>query len=156
MCGSVAATGTTADVLLGGAGDDTLVANAGLTTLTGGAGNDLFVVGVASMNVNSYATITDFAAGDLIKFTGADSFQASKVTLGSTAVFQDFANAAMNSIGPNDVAWFQFGGDTYIVMDVGTTDSTTFINGEDFIVKLTGLVDLTNASFNDTHDTIAL
>ena len=151
-----AATGTTADVLIGGAGDDTLTANAGLTTLTGGEGNDLFVVGTASLNSSSYATITDFAAGDLIKFTGADSFQAAKVTLGDTAVFQDFANAAMNAVGANDVAWFQFGGNTYIVMDEGTTNSTTFINGQDFIVKLTGLVDLTNASFNNTHDTIAL
>jgi S-layer protein len=150
-----AATGTTADVLVGGAGDDTLTANAGLTTLTGGTGNDLFVVGTASLNSSSYATITDFAAGDLIKFTGADSFAASKIVQADTAVFQDYANAAINAIGANDVAWFQFGGNTYVVMDAGA-DTTTFTNSQDFIVKLTGLVDLTNASFNDTHDTIAL
>ncbi len=151
-----AATGTTADVLIGGAGDDTLTANAGLTTLTGGAGNDVFVIGTASLNSSSYATITDFVAGDLIKFTGADSFAAAKVNLADTAVFQDYANAAVNAVGANDIAWFQYSGNTYIVMDEGTTNSTTFINGEDFIVRLTGLVDLTNASFNNTHDTIAL
>ncbi len=153
-----AATGTTADVLLGGAGDDTLIANAGLDTLTGGAGNDLFVIATASLNSSSYATITDFAAGDLIKFTGASGFVASKVTQGDTAVFQDYANAAVNSasVGAGVAAWFQFAGNTYVVMDAGADSTAGFVDGQDFIVKLTGLVDLTNASFNNTSDTIAL
>lgn len=150
-----AATGTTADVLLGGAGDDILTANAGLNTLTGGAGNDEFVVGTASLNSSSYATITDFAAGDLIKFTGADSFRAAGITQADTAVFQDYANAAINAVGANDMAWFQYSGNTYIVMDAGA-DTATFTNGQDFVVKLTGLVDLTNASFNADYSTIAL
>lgn len=151
-----AATGTTADVLEGGAGNDVLVGNKGLSTLTGGAGNDVFVLNVPSLNVNSYATITDFAAGDLLEITGAVSFASAKVTLGGTAVFQDYANAAMNALGAGAAGWFQFGGDTYVVMDEATTNSATFINAEDFIIKLTGLVDLTNASFNNTEDTIAL
>jgi S-layer protein len=149
------AAGKTADVLNGGAGNDILVANAGLDTLTGGAGKDQFRIQVASLNSSSYATITDFAAGDVIVMAGADSFAAAKVVQADTAVFQDYANAAMNSIGINDVAWFQYGGNTYIVMDAGL-DSTTFTNGEDFVVRLTGLVDLTGATFNDTSDTIAL
>ncbi|MDD2500260.1 MAG: DUF4214 domain-containing protein [Geobacter sp.] len=150
-----AATGTTADVLIGGAGNDTLTINAGLDTLTGGAGNDTFVVATASLNSSSYATITDFAAGDSIKFTGADSFRAAAVTQADTAVFQDYANAAINAIGANDVAWFQYAGNTYIVMDAGA-DTATFTNSQDYVVKLTGLVDLTNASFNDTADTIQI
>lgn len=127
-----------------------------MATLTGGTGNDVFVIKTASLNVNSYATITDFTAGDLVQFNEADSFAASKVTLGTTAVFQDYANAAMNAIGANDVAWFQFDGNTYIVMDVAATDSTTFVNGEDFVVKLAGLVDLSTATFNATEGTIGL
>lgn len=156
-----AATGTTADVLVGGAGNDTLVANAGLTTLTGGDGNDVFRIATPSLDVNSYATITDFAAGDLLQIAGAASFASAKVTLGDTAVFQDYANAAMNAlvqaVPGTDVAvgWFQFGGNTYVVADAGA-ESTTFVNGQDLVVKLTGLVDLTNASFNNTYDTIAL
>ncbi len=145
----------TSDTLIGGAGDDTLI-GANLSTLTGEAGNDVFKVNAAVLNVNSYSSITDFAAGDLIQFVGADSFQAAKVTLGATAVFQDYANAAMNAIGANDVAWFQFGGNTYIVMDEGTTNSTTFINTEDYIIQVAGLVDLSGASFNVTNGTIAL
>lgn len=154
-----AAVGTTADVLLGGDGADTLTANAGLSTLTGGAGNDLFVINVASANVNSYATVTDFAAGDLLKINGAASFASAKVSLGDTAVFQDYANAAINSLkAVGAVAWFQFSGNTYVVADMGTASdgAAGFVNGEDFIVKLTGTVDLANASFNNTHDTIAL
>jgi S-layer protein len=150
-----AATGTTADVLNGGAGQDTLVANAGLDVLTGGAGNDMFVISAASLNSSSYATITDFAAGDLIQFTLADSFKAAKIAQADTAVFQDYANAALNAIGVNDLAWFQYNGNTYVVMDKGA-DSATFVNGEDMIVKLTGLIDLSGASFNVTHGTIAL
>lgn len=150
-----AATGTTADVLLGGDGADVLTANAGLDTLTGGAGRDTFVIGTASANVNSYATITDFTADDVIKLTGADSFASAKVTLGDTAVFQDYANAAINALGASDAGWFQFGGNTYVIADIGANE-TTFNNGQDFIVKLTGLVDLTNASFNSTSATIAL
>lgn len=163
-----AATGTTADKLFGGAGDDVLTANAGLTEMTGGAGRDTFVINTASLNVNSYATILDFTKDDLIKLDvtgGVVGFAASKVTLAPTAVFQDYANAAMNALdtttaGGSLAAWFQYGGDTYIVVDVDngglTSDSTTFVNGEDFIVKIAGLVDLSQASFNDTHGTIAL
>lgn len=149
------ATGTTADVLMGGAGNDTLVSNAGLSVLTGGAGNDIFKIGVASLNVNSYSTIADFAAGDLLEITGASSFAASKVVLGGTAVFQDFANAITAGTAAGAVSWFQFGGDTYVVQDAVNTVAS-FNNGVDFVVKLTGLVDLSNASFNNFTDTIAL
>lgn len=144
-----------ADVLTGGAGNDILVSNAGLNTLTGGDGNDVFRITTASLNVNSYATVTDFVAGDLLQMTGADKFANAKVTLGNTAVFQDYANAAINALTTaNDAGWFQYGGDTYVVVDKGNT--TAFVNGTDVIVKLTGLIDLTNASFNDVTATIAL
>ncbi|MDD3834984.1 MAG: hypothetical protein PHS42_05880 [Sulfurimonas sp.] len=151
-----AATGTTADILIGGAGNDTLTSNKGMNTLTGGAGNDIFVITAGQLTSSSYATITDFTAGDSIKFAGADSFKAAAITQGDTAVFQDYVNAAVNATGANDLSWFQYAGNTYIVMDVATTDSTSFINGEDAIVKLTGLVDLSTASFNDTSDTIQI
>ena len=163
------AQGNKADVLNGGAGNDILATGSGLATLTGGAGNDLFQVRVASETVNSYATITDFSAGDLLQFvtrtvqgqqgSGFDAyasvFVTGKIALGATAVFQDYANAAMKAIGADEMTWFQFGGDTYVVADAGV-DSDTFVNGQDFIVKLAGMIDLGNASFNDTFGTIGL
>ena len=150
-----AADGTTADILIGGAGNDILVANAGLSTLTGGAGADVFRIAVASNNVNSHSTITDFTAGDLLQIVGITAFRSASVTLAGTAVFQDFANAAISALEVNQAGWFQFAGNTYVVADM-VADSTSFHNGQDFVVMLTGLIDLSNASFNSTYHTIAL
>jgi S-layer protein len=140
--------GAMADVLLGGDGADTLTAGAGMNILTGGAGLDKFVVGVPSTNVNGYATITDLTRGETIQFAGATSFAASKVTVGGTAVFQDFANASVAASASNALSWFQWEGNTYIVQDINT--AATFVNLVDKIVKITGLVDLSASSFNST------
>ena len=149
--------GTLADTLIGGAGNDTLYANAGMTTLTGGAGNDTFVFNYATANVNTYSTITDFSKGDKIVFAdvgnGMETFSSAQVVLGGTAVFQDYANAAVNAggtAGANGyITWFQFQGNTYIVESrhdaVATKD---FQNGTDIVVKLVGLVDLSGASLS--------
>jgi len=150
---SLTANGTS-DVLNGGAGNDTLIVHAGLVSLTGGAGNDTFDVSyVTGLNVNSYATIADAAAGDKIKFdNAAASFKAAKVTLADTAVFQDYANAAISGSSNNVVSWFQYGGATYVIENSAANTATSFTNGSDVIVKLAGLVDLSTASFNsDTH-----
>jgi S-layer protein len=157
-----AATGSTADVLIGGAGADSLYANAGLSTLTGGAGFDTFYITTNSTNVNSYATITDATKGDYIVFNatgGTEAFKSAAVTLGDTAVFQDYANAAINTLALGEIGWFQFGGNTYIVQDGDTgggADTTTFTNGEDYIVKLTGLIDLSLASFDTAEYAIRI
>jgi len=148
-----ASTGTSlADTIIGGAGNDTITANQGLDVLTGNGGNDTFVI-VASANVNSYATITDANAGDVIKLVdggGTDTFSSAKITLAATAVFQDYANAAVNSNGgaAGAISWFQYGGDTYVVENK-TAATTDFINGTDLVVKLTGLIDLSTAAFFD-------
>lgn len=153
-----AATSTKADELMGGAGNDSLTANKGMTKMTGGAGADTFNIVVASTNVNSAATIMDLGSGDVIKFASADAFKSAAVTLDSTAVFQDFANAAIASItSDNDLAWFQFGGNTYIVQEKdNSTNADVFTNNEDFIVKITGTVDLSTASFNATSGTLEI
>lgn len=141
------------DVLIGGAGNDTLIVNAGLVTLTGGAGADTFDVSTATSNSNSYATITDIAAGDFIKFNAAAvNFLASKVNLAATAVFQDYANEAIKLSTDGQVSWFQYQGDTYVVENAAAGSATQFTNGLDLIVKLTGAVDLSTASFSSsTH-----
>ena len=146
------------DVLIGGAGNDTLT-GADLTTLTGGAGNDTFSFAVPT-NLNSYSTITDLSSGDTIQLTATESFVASAVTLASTAVFQDYANAAVNQLASDneDAAWFQFGGNTYIVVGDDQADAVDadFENGQDSIVQITGLVDLSTASYNQTAGTLEI
>ncbi|CAB1371014.1 conserved protein of unknown function [Denitratisoma oestradiolicum] len=153
-----ASTGTVADVLIGGAGADHLYSNAGLATLTGGTGNDWFHILTASTNVNTYATITDASKGDLIAFSDVvgttETFAASALTLADTAVFQDYANAAINNTNTGDVTWFAFGGNTYIVENI--SNGASFTNGTDLIVKLTGVVDLSTASFDTTDVSIQI
>jgi len=61
-----------ADVLNGGAGNDTLYAGSNGAKLTGGDGNDLFIVTAASAvsgskESNTYSEILDFKAGDLLQ-----------------------------------------------------------------------------------------
>jgi S-layer protein len=156
-----ASTGTLADVLIGGAAADTLTNNAGLTTLTGGAGADTFVIDTVGANVNTYTTITDAAKGDIVslKSMAAEaligaSMTASKVTLSNTAVFQDYANAVIAAGGDSGtnghIGWFVFNGDTYIVEsmhDGSGAGIPSFVNGTDLVVKLTGTIDLTKATF---------
>jgi len=147
------------DVLIGGAGNDTLAltgTTANLVTLTGGAGADIFQIGVATVNVNSYATITDLAAGDRIQFSaGAATFASAKVSLGDTAVFQDYANAAIAATDTGAVTWFQIGGNTYVVENV-SNNASSFMNGTDIIVRITGAVDLSTASFSASSDTLLI
>lgn len=148
------------DVLQGGAGADILT-GANLTTLTGGAGNDIFMMNTPT-NVNSYSSITDLSAGDVIDLDAANAgtvvFVKAAITLAATAVFQDYANAAANALGTdgNDAAWFQFQGNTYIVKSGNTTANNDFVNGQDSIIQIVGLVDLSTASYNQSIGTLEI
>lgn len=154
------------DILRGGAGNDILT-GADRTTLDGGAGNDTFFFTVPT-NVNSYSSIVNVNAGDVIDLdlgnAGTVVFAKSKVALEGTAVFQDLANAAVNAMvtggvgDANDAAWFQFGGDTYIVKSgvAHTGANVDFQNGVDSIIKIVGLVDLSTASYNQSFGTLEL
>lgn len=146
------------DILLGGVGNDKLTAVGELTSLTGGAGNDIFVLNTPD-TLNGYATILDLAAGDSID-TSAVSFHSAKIVLASTASFQDYATAAVNAVNANNgdaAAWYQFGGDTYLVVDSDNNtssstagDGSAFTNGSDQIIRIVGLVDMSAANFNAT------
>lgn len=139
---------TAAETLVGGAGNDTLTSNAGLNTLTGGAGFDKFVIGAAGASGNVYSTIADAAAGDILVLAadrGAETFNSTKLALADTASFDSFLDlaAAGNGSVNGALSWFQYGGNTYVVEDLDA--AATFQGGTDVVVKLTGLVDLSNA-----------
>ncbi|WP_168073072.1 S-layer family protein [Caulobacter sp. SSI4214] len=163
----------TSDTIIGGAKADTIQTAAGLSTLTGGAGSDTFVL-AANANGNTYATITDFTktagsvAGDVINanalFAAGNTaaaytfVAADKVALANTAAFADYLNAATASTVPGSGAgnngtsvekWFVYNGDTYIVVD--NSSATTFQNGVDQVVKLSGTIDLTGGTFSVGH-----
>jgi len=149
--------GVTNDTIVGGDANDTLISHGGLDTLTGGAGNDSFKLGV-NANSQTYATITDFAKGDSLDLTStgfiagsAGATALTHVTLASTASLQQFIDAAasVNATGNDGAAgWFQFSGDTYVVVD-NTAGTNTFTNGADQVVKLAGAVDLSAAGITD-------
>lgn len=123
-----------------------------LSVVTGGSGKDAYTL-TTPTNGNTYATITDFVATETIQFTdkgdnGNGTALGNKLAIAGTAAFADYLNAATagdattNGIGK----WFQYGGDTYLVLDRDAAN--TFQNGVDEIVKLTGLVDLSKSSFD--------
>lgn len=156
------------DVLNGGAGNDTLVVGQAtgtpgegdLAQLTGGAGDDTFDFSNYIPSVlNKYATIEDLQKGDSIVLNSdINSFDSNKIELANTAVFQDYANAAVQAANADQAAWFQYDGNTYIVEDL-TNDSHEgqndeyFEDGADAIICITGLVDLsTEAAYSQDHD----
>jgi len=150
-----------ADKLTGGAGDDTLTSNAFATTLTGGAGSDTFVVSTASAAKTIFTSITDFSAGDTLKLnnlTGGETFKATKTdlsTLSASASLSDALNLAITGAADGAIRWLQFGGDTYVVQNFGAGAATTFEDGTDLVVKLSGTIDLSAMGFNSTDASLS-
>lgn len=142
------------------AGDDTITASAAGGTFTGGAGDDKFAVSsaaVANADLTTDAavvtSITDFEAGDTIQFGGAtQTFAATKIALDSSVT--DLNDAAALAVGSSDtVSWFQYGADTYVVQDNPEAGATTdTFDANDIVVKLTGAVDLSEASITAGGD----
>lgn len=138
-----------------GEGADLITVGAGQNVITAGGGNDTITFDTVITSGNAYSTIADAAAGDIIKFTdagqasGTTTWTSTAVSLGGTAVFQDYLDAVVLQVGDAStnahLGWFQFGGNTYIVED--NSNSATFQNGVDTVVKLTGLIDLSTATF---------
>ena len=161
IAGTTVKGGSGADTLTADGSSDTLIGNAGndklvgtlLTTLTGGAGNDTFVIETVTA-LTTYSTITDLSSGDVIDTT-ATNFITTAVSLASSATFSDYATAAIvaatGSAGADGAAWFQFGSNTYLVVEGDTSGGATYDATEDAIVEITGLVDLSAAAFNATN-----
>lgn len=146
---------TANDTIMGGAGNDTITYTGGTDAVTGGAGNDTFVVAAAGTKT-SYLTITDAAAGDIIDLSAlgtvaaknAAAMLAAKVTLGAAATFDQYLETAAAG-GANSLAWFNFGGDTYLVVDQSA--GAAFVSGTDAVIKLTGVVSLGTSSIAVTE-----
>jgi hypothetical protein len=153
---SAATSGLTTDLsvasgitLTGSAKADTVTLGQ-LSVVTGGAGKDAYTV-TANTNANTYSTITDIAATETIQFTDRGAYAAAtlgtKLSLGSTAAFADYVQAAAAGATAGVMTWFQYGGDTYVVNDGSAT--AAWVNGTDEIVKLTGTLDLSKATISD-------
>ena len=146
--------------LVGGAGNDqlSLSATSTLSTLTGGDGNDTFTIDVAVAST-AYSTITDLSSGDILDAgaaTATDVFNTAAVTLAGNSTFAQYLDAAVaqTAVTVNTaINHFQFGGNTYVVVDNNDgagADTATYTDAEDTVVEITGLVDLSTAAFNLT------
>jgi len=160
--GSAADTITLAQkaTVIAGDGADTITSAVAGGTFTGGAGNDKFdikaaVATGATEATAIYATITDIAVGDTIVFNAAGTgFAGTKIALDATVTNLDLAlAAASNNTTAGQITWFQYGANTYIVENV---DGTTGIDAGDVAIKLTGLIDLSNATYNATTDILTI
>lgn len=93
-------------------------------------------------------TIPAAHAGQLIVFGTAEvagHFASAAVMLAAGAGLHDYLDAAAAGVG-NQEGWFQYQGNTYLVASETHGEShKTFMDGTDFFVKLTGLVDLSHA-----------
>lgn len=143
-----------------GAGDDTITSAAAGGTFTGGAGNDKFDVSVAvatgvTAATATFATIADIQAGDSIKLlagnVGTTLGAKTALTAGVTTLDLALAIATLTDV-VNEVSWFQYGTNTYIVAN----DGTAGFNAGDLVVKLTGLVDLSTSTLDTTTDYLTI
>nr|WP_320115708.1 hypothetical protein [uncultured Desulfuromonas sp.] len=156
---SIAATADKADVS-GGEGKDVfnIAAGADLVTIDGGAGADTFNFAGASTNKSNYTVIEGVDSGDTFVVTGATSFSATEITLaqGATESTQAYLDQAMTDLGANALGWFQYNGNTFIAADLGADSANSFADGTDGVIMLTGLVDLSTASFNVTSGALEI
>jgi S-layer protein len=148
----------TNDVLIGGAGKDTLKlgADAVFVKLDGGAGIDTYdISGVSMKQIGDYSQIVNLEKGESIKFDTAATanFYASKFELGGAVTFDSYvtqalAKAAEFAGGAGGVAWFQFASNgttnTYVVQE---NAGVGFQTGDN-VIEIVGAVDLSASSFN--------
>ena len=156
-------------VIKSGAGDDTITfGSKSGATVTGGAGKDTFVLGSVGDNAafpaSKTATITDFSKGDKLKI-GANltgTIDQNIARYDSTKSL-DFANNLSRALdvataASNKLAYFTYtdpdsnATDTYLVR----SDTSAGLSANDYVVKLTGIVDLAGATLADAGTNLEL
>ncbi|EKO4700139.1 cell surface protein, partial [Campylobacter fetus] len=133
---------TALTTIKGSAGNDTITigkVNDGLT-VTGGAGNDVFNVTAAKIvtaDTPEHATITDFSAGDSIKFAASvTAYKHSTVDLSGKADLKSAIAAVLtDSDEATTVYGFTYNNESYLYYNVATATATAAAN--DVLVKLT-------------------
>ena len=67
-----------------------------------------------------------------------------KVVVTEEMAFNKAVNTALAAVDTTKLAWFEYQGNTYVVADAENGKGDTFVAG-DYIVKLNGIVDLSDA-----------
>ncbi|NQE64604.1 hypothetical protein [Caulobacter sp. RHG1] len=134
----------------GGSGNETITVGAGANSIDLGTGAD--TVNITAANASSasvFTTITGFGADDKLTIT-AQGGAAAATSLGAKITGQASLAAYLDAAAAADghttarMNWFQFGGDTYVVLD--SAAGATFTGRTDTVVKLAGTVDLSHST----------
>ena len=80
-----------------------------------------------------------------IDFNGGTVFNATKVAFGAGVTNLDLALDAIGTQAASEASWGQYGNNTYIVHD---TDGSGGFTVGDTVVKLAGLVDLSDDTYS--------
>jgi len=136
------------DILSGGAGNDVLDANNGAiwVEMTGGEGNDIFMVNdsIDSADADVAApTIMDAQAGDSIQL-GATGFVNTAFAAVAADTLADNVTAILADLADDEAGWFEYAGDTYVVVDRENADGP----GKAIVAHLIGTIDLSTATFS--------
>jgi S-layer protein len=143
------------NVYRGGNDVDVINIGGGVNSLKLGQGADFVALTAPGFDINTFSTILDPHAGVVISFPdqGREIFKSIKVALSATASFTDYASSVIQQAGDastNGVfGWFQYNGNTFLLESRHNgVISPTFQDGQDMLIRLTGLVDLSKAAFN--------
>ena len=165
-------------VIKSGAGDDTITfGSKSGATVTGGAGKDTFVLGAVGDNAafpaSKTATITDFSKGDKLKIganlTGTIDQNIARYDSTKSLDFANNLSRALDvaTFASNKLAYFTYtdpdsnATDTYLVRSDAVVSGSTVTSGagltaNDYVVKLTGIVDLAGATLADAGTNLEL
>ena len=137
---------------VGGSGNDTLRIGASTapSSIDFGSGVDTLVLAGIPQSASARASVTGLGAGDFIDLNAtqgtATSFSAQTVMgpkLSGSQTLAAYLDActAGDAHGVTAIVWFQLDGKTYIVHD--TSAAATFQSGQDTVIEIDGLLDLT-------------
>ena len=125
----------------------TIVGSTGADTIILGTGADTVKVGAAGSTYTNLDTVTNFTKADALDLVNAGVNTAAALIKydASTAVSfeQALVSAEVLVTGSTvKAAYFNFGGNTYVVTNTDTAKTVTEIGSTDLVVKLTGVMDL--------------
>lgn len=133
--------------LTGSSADDTITMGIG-NVITGGEGKDAFTAtaaGAAPKAAESFSTIMDFGVGDKLVISGMNDLADDKVAVTAEMTFDEAVNKALGASTDGTAAWFEYQGNTYVVLDTANATGPEAFTQNDYIVKLNGIIDLSDA-----------
>ena len=139
--------GAVSVTLTGSSADDDITMGIG-NVITGGEGKDTFTAtaaGTTPKAAESFSTIMDFGVGDKLEISGMGGLADDKVAVTAEMTFDEAVSKALGASTAGKAAWFEYQGNTYVVLDAtDAVDTEAFAQG-DYIVKLNGIIDLSDA-----------